>query len=386
MEHQIDTIKKVFRDRFAGDPRIFRAPGRINLIGEHTDYNDGFVLPAAIQLQTVTAGGIREDRRFGIYAADKQEYAEYDLDSPMVADSFSWVSYVEGTVRALDTGHRLSNGANIAFSSTVPIGAGMSSSAALEIAIGYAVLSLNQIDVDRLELAKAGQDAEHQYAGARTGIMDQYVSAHGNAGYALLLDCRDLSTNHIPLLLPGVTMIVCDSGVHHELASSEYNRRREECEEAVNLFQTLDRDITHLRDVTVHLLEELKLELPSHLFRRARHVVTENLRTIEASTALTRQDAPRLGRLMFESHESLRTDYEVSCRELDLLVDTARDIDGVLGARMMGGGFGGSTINLVSNRAKETFFEGVSQAYFRALGREPVFYEVRSADGVSEVT
>jgi galactokinase len=385
VEDQISSIKSLFRSRFAGDPRIFRAPGRINLIGEHTDYNDGFVLPAAIDLQSVAACTIRDDRRFAVYAADKDEPAEFDLDSPVASEPGSWLSYVEGTVRTLEANNRIPSGANIAFSSTIPIGAGMSSSAALEIVIGYAILCLNQSVMDGLELAKAGQRAEHDYVGTRSGIMDQFASAFGRVGYAMLLDCRSLDVDYIPLDLPGVSVIVCDSGVHHELASSEYNRRREECEEAVDAFRKRDRHITHLRDVTLQHLEEFGRHLPPLVYKRARHVVTENGRTIKAAKALADQDVDLFGLLMLESHQSLRTDFDVSCRELDLLVDSAKEVDGVYGARMMGGGFGGSTINVVADRAKDRFYEAVSQNYFRATGADPAFYDVLSADSASEV-
>ncbi len=387
MEHLVASVKKVFRSRFEGEPRIFRAPGRINLIGEHTDYNDGFVLPAAIDLQTVVACAARDDRKFAVYALDKDEYSEFDLEWLPQRELYTWHAYVKGTIKILSRTNPIRCGANIVVASTVPIGAGMSSSAALEVAIGYSVLSLNQIPISRLDLAMAGQAAEHEFVGTKSGIMDQFTSASGRKGYAMLLDCRNLTVEYIGLDFTGASLIVCDSGVHHELAASEYNLRREECEEAVDVLRLANPGLTHLRDVSLEEIDRALDKLSSVQIKRARHVVTENLRTLEGARALADQrDLQLFGRLMFQSHESLRYDFEVSCAELDQLVDSARNVDGVFGSRMMGGGFGGSTINLVSHEAKEHFFEAVSDDYRRVFGHEPAFYQVRSADGASEIT
>ena len=386
MEQQIEAVRDLFHRRFVGEPRVFRAPGRVNLIGEHTDYNGGFVLPVAIHLQTVVACASRSDRRFAVYAADKGEAFEFDLDDVAAeGSSGSWQRYVEGTIRTIDAKQRLHHGADVIFSSTVPIGAGMSSSAALEVGIGFSVSAINDIRINLLDLAQAGQSAEHNFVGTRSGIMDQYASAFGRQGHAILLDCRDLSTSFIQLDLPESSFVVCDSGVQHELASSEYNRRREECEQAVEVLNRSDPQIHQLRDVTFDDLNRCGGQLSDVQLKRARHVVCENHRTVEAARYLSARNLQRFGEMMFESHASLREDFEVSCAELDLLVDTASRVEGVLGSRMMGGGFGGSTISLVSDRAKDRFYEELSRDYLRQFGRVPAFYDVRSADGVSEV-
>lgn len=385
MERQVDTIRELFRRRFDIAPRIFRAPGRINLIGEHTDYNDGFVLPAAIDLQTVVACSPRNDRRLYVWAVDVMENAAFSLDDPAPPPSASWRSYVEGTLRTIDSLARLEKGANIILSSNVPIGAGMSSSAALEVSIGFAIASVNGLKLGELELAKAGQSAEHNFVGTRSGLMDQYASVFGKQGRALLLDCRSLTSTEIVLDHSEFDIAVCDSGVSHELASSEYNRRRDECEASVDVLRTKYPNIVNLRDVTLTDLDAASGMLSDIQRRRAAHVISENARTISGAEALQQGDLRRFGELMFGSHESLRSDFEVSCRELDVLVESARKVEGVFGSRMMGGGFGGSTISILEKGAISDFRDSVASHYQKLFGREPNIYEVRSANGVSEI-
>jgi galactokinase len=364
---------------------VFRAPGRVNLIGEHTDYNQGFVMPFAIDRETLTAGAARTDRVINVHALDIEEQASIDLNSRPVKRRGTWLDYVEGTARNLVSQFGLAKGADLVFSSTVPIGGGLSSSAALEISIGFALLSLAGIEIDRRELALAAQSAEHDFVGIRSGIMDQFTSCFGHAGHAMLLDCRSLEITQIPLAIEGTMLVVCDTGVKHELASSEYNCRREECEEGVRLLSPKMPGIRSLRDVTQANLEAHASDLPETILRRCRHVVTENERTLAAARALQNQDAKTVGKLMYGSHRSLRDDYEVSCPELDNLVDAANNVEGVFGARMTGGGFGGCTVNLIAKESFERFRKDVSRTYANSFQIVPEIYAFVAADGASEV-
>jgi galactokinase len=381
-----DTLRSEFERRFGAPPRLFRAPGRVNLIGEHTDYNEGFVLPMALEMAAHVAAAPREDRLVVAHAVLYGETATFDLDVPGEKRRGSWLDYVEGVARTLEARGTRLGGANLVVSSDVPVGAGLSSSAALEVATGLALASVSNAAPGEIELALAGQAAEHEYVGTRVGIMDQLTSALGRAGHALLIDCRSLEATPIPLRFDSHDIVVCDSHVSHNLASSEYNLRREQCERGVELFGEWLPGIRSLRDVGVDDFARLEGQLPEPVRRRCRHVVTENARTLAAADALARGDAAAAGALMLRSHESLRVDYEVSCRELDILVDAALGVAGVAGARMTGGGFGGCTVNLVARDAVERFLTTVTSTYERQVGREPTCYVVRAGDGAREVT
>lgn len=383
---EIGKLKSEFMTRFNDEPRIFRAPGRVNLIGEHTDYNDGFVMPFAIDRDTLAAARARDDSTINAVALDLGKTATIDLDTPAIKRRGTWLDYVEGTARALQKRFGLSGGADIILSSTVPIGAGLSSSAALEMAIGLALLSVSGIDIDREKLALAGQFAEHEFVGTRSGIMDQFASVFCQEGNAMLLDCRSLEKKQIPIEIADTMIVVCDSKVKHSLASSEYNKRREECEEGVRLLKEEIPGIRALRDVSSLDLERLDNILPEPIRRRCRHVVTENERTLTAADAFEKNEVETAGRLMFESHRSLRDDYEVSCPELDSLVEIASGVAGVYGARMTGGGFGGCTVNLLDRGAFENFKESTVREYSSRFSIEPDIYVFHPADGASEVT
>lgn len=385
MENLNENVTKAFREAYGSEPRLFRAPGRVNLIGEHTDYNEGFVMPFAIDRETIVAARVREDRLLRATALDLDETVEIDLSAAAVERRGTWVDYVEGTARCVQDTFGEINGADLVFGSTVPIGAGLSSSAALETSIGFALLSLSAIAVDRQKLAFAAQAAEHDFVGIRSGIMDQFASAFGQAGHAMLLDCRSLAIEQIPLSIEGVMIAVCDTGVKHTLASSEYNARREECEEGVRLLSEKLPSIKSLRDVSWTDLEEFGGDLPDVVFRRCRHVVTENERALAAAEAMKRSDPESAGRLMKGSHRSLRDDYEVSCAELDTLVEVASRTAGVFGSRMTGGGFGGCTVNLLKAAAYEDFSSSVAEEYFERFGKKPAIYAFDSADGAGEI-
>lgn len=381
----LERVRREFIDRFGSEPRLFRAPGRVNLIGEHTDYNDGFVMPFAIDRAAVVACSAREDRMLEAVAFDMNETATVDLEAAPQKQRKNWIDYVEGTARMAEEAFGKLSGANLLITSDVPIGSGLSSSAALETSVGFALLSLSGIDLEREKLAFAAQKAEHEYAGTKSGIMDQFASSFCRKGNAMLLDCRSLERKHIQFETPEFTTVVCDTGVKHSLASSEYNKRREECEEGVRILGETLRNVKALRDVTLDDLEKNRNSLPEVIYRRCRHVITENERTLRAAEYFRRHDVAAAGRLMFESHNSLRDDYEVSCAELDKLVELASSAGGVLGARMTGGGFGGCTVNLVSWDRQGAFREAVASGYSKEFGNEPEIYALSAADGASEV-
>ena len=386
MEVNVEQLVNEFEDRFHSMPRLFRAPGRVNLIGEHTDYNEGFVMPFAIDRHTVVAASIRDDTRLNIVARDLDESANFDLGDEPVKRRGDWMDYVEGTVRCVAESFGDIRGADMIITSSVPIGGGLSSSAAIEVSVGLAMLSLNDKDVDRKRLAFAAQKAEHEFVGTRSGIMDQFTSAFAREGTAMLLDCRSLEIDYIPLILDEVAIVVIDTKVKHSLASSEYNTRREECEMGVEILKRYLPYIKSLRDVTPADLYVQGDALSDVILRRCRHVITENDRTVAAARALRERDLAAVGKLMFESHRSLRVDYEVSSPELDTLVEAAATVDGVFGSRMTGGGFGGGTVTLVKKGSVEDLRLNCVEAYYAQFGREPDVYTFKVASGASELT
>jgi galactokinase len=380
-------LRTTYHAMFDRAPRAFFAPGRVNLIGEHTDYNDGFVLPVALELGTTVLGAPRDDGRVRVHSRNLGAKGEFFLDAPGPGKTGRWVDYVEGVAQALlARGHAL-HGADLVLASDVPRGAGLSSSAALEIAVGFALLSLSGEDgpIDRVALAKAGQSAEHQYVGTRCGIMDQLVSACASAGAALLVDCRSLATEDVLLPVEGVAILVTDTRKKHSLASSEYNTRRAECERAVELLGEELPGIAALRDVGPEDLERHAARLPDPVLRRARHVVSENARTLAAARALRAGDVAAAGALFVESHRSLQHDYEVSVDELDHLVDVAISLPGVYGARMTGGGFGGSTVSLVDPGKLDAVTEALRASYVARFGKEPGFLVTRGGRSAYEI-
>ena len=383
MNNAFDLPKK-FRARFSGEAVVYRAPGRVNLIGEHTDYNDGLVLPAAIGFSCWIAIAPRTDRKIALYSENFDEAIEADLDNAKIHSTGKWPDYPLGVAWSLEkAGYRL-KGANIYIRGEVPLGAGLSSSAALEVSTGYALLDLANHPIELTKLALLCQQAENEFVGARVGIMDQFVSCHGQAGSALLLDCRSLDFRLLPLPR-GVQLVICNTMVQHKLGTSEYNVRRTECEEGVRLLSKALPGIRALRDVSLPDLERHRGLLNETVYKRCRHVITENFRTREAASALQSEKTETLRNLMAESHSSLRDDYEVSCRELDLMVDLAMQQEGVLGARMTGGGFGGCTINLVNAADAEKFRERVSQGYEVATGYHPNIYVCEASQGAEKV-
>jgi len=374
-----------FERRFGQSPRTFRAPGRVNLIGEHTDYNEGFVMPAAVQFSTYVAIAPRADGKLLIHSEQFPGDLEFDADRLPQQRTGAWCDYVLGVAAVLQKRGVDIAGANILVHGDVPIGAGLSSSAAIEVASALALMSLSSTQLPLPEIAKLCRRAENEFVGARVGIMDQFVSCMGKAGHAFFLDCRSLDYKLVPIP-SGIELVVCNTKVKHDLATGEYNRRREECEEGVRRFAKWNPTIHALRDVSVEMLHQHVRDLPEIIAKRCTHIVLENQRTLEAADALAAGDLARLGTLMRESHDSLRDLYEVSCRELDIMVDSAEGLPGFIGGRMTGGGFGGCTINLVREEDAENFAAQIADRYRKATGIEPQTYLCTAEDGAREIS
>jgi len=377
-------LRKGFRELYGEPARVYRAPGRVNLIGEHTDYNDGFVMPVAIDLCVWVAIAPRVDRKLLVRSINFPDTAEVDLEAKVPHARNHWSDYVQGVAVILTRAGCRLQGANLLIRGDVPIGAGLSSSAAIEVATALALLDNSELVTDRVELAELCRSAENEFVGARVGIMDQFVSCCAQAGQALFLDCRSLEYWFVPLP-PNVSLVTCNTMVKHRHASGEYNTRRAQCEEGVRLLSCSLPNIRALRDVTAEELERHGHDLPETIRKRCRHVILENARVSAASTALQDGDLVTFGRLMKESHRSLRGDYEVSCLELDVMVELAEKQEGVYGARMTGGGFGGCTVNLVKSDAAAQFEKSVSVAYEKATGLSPQILVTSASAGVGEV-
>jgi galactokinase len=385
VKESVAQLRLTFERVFGKKPLLYRAPGRVNLIGEHTDYNEGYVMPAAIDLYCYAAVAPRADRQLVLRSREFAESDTVNLDSPPASKRNLWSDYVVGTALALEQGGHHLRGADIFFEGEVPLGSGLSSSAAIEVVTGYALLDIAGIPVDPVKLAVACRRGENEFVGARVGIMDPFISANGEAGHSLMLDCRSLAFELLPIP-EDVRLVVCNTGVKHEIAGGEYNKRRAQCEEGVRLLKKELGSIHSLRDVSAAELDLHRSALPDVIYQRCHHVVTENERVQAASTALKNGDLPAFGRLMSESHNSLRFDYEVSSTELDLMVEIAVKQPGVIGARMTGGGFGGCTINLVRADAAVAFRNAVAPEYTRRTGINPEIYILSAANGVHPVS
>jgi galactokinase len=371
-----------FRAHFGHAPQVVvRAPGRVNLLGGHTDYNEGYVLPAAIDRVAWVAAAPLAEPMAHLVALDLEEEARFPLE-PVPPAEGTWADYARGVAWALAESGRRPVGMEALLTSDVPVGAGLSSSAAVEVAFAWAWRALSGFELGRAEAARIGRRAESDYVGVRCGIMDQMASAAGRAGHVLLLDCRTLEMMPIPLP-PGAMIVVADSGVRRELAASAYNERREQCEAAARILSAYLPDVRALRDLTPGELARLAFHLPAELRKRARHVVHANVRVLESAEALRQGDVERLGAAMRRCHESLRDDYEVSSPELDLLAETAWGVEGCYGARLTGAGFGGCVVALVEENAVEELSAQLVRAYRGRFDRTPAIIPCRIADGVS---
>ncbi len=384
---RLADLQVAFRTRFGRPPEgAAEAPGRVNLIGEHLDYNDGLVLPAAIDRTVLVAFAIRQDAEVRIYSLDFDQESRFRLDAPAGRDGqHSWSNYLRGVVQVLQEEDFSGPGLDLAVAGDVPVGSGLSSSAALEVAALGALRAAWDLDLDDRRLALLGQRAENQFVGVQCGIMDQFAAALGAADHALLIDCRSLDHQLVPLRLDelGYALVVADSGLPRRLERSEYNRRREECAEALELLSgTMPQRPAALRDVSVADLEQHGDRLPGPLRRRVRHVASEMERVAASVTALRKGDLDAFGLLMNASHASLRDDYQVSCPELDRLTELAQSLPGVVGARLTGAGFGGCTVNLVRAEAVDVFRGEVVAPYSRETGLPGKMYVCRAAEGL----
>ena len=374
---QNEKIKREFQRIFAAEGRIHvvRAPGRVNLIGEHTDYNDGFVFPMAIEPEVRMVCRGRDDSRVRIAStAFPGQVVEFSLDTKITPGEPTWANYSRGVAAEMLAGGIPLTGMDALVSNTLPVGGGLSSSAALEVATAWCFLVLGGLEMNIARLALLCQKAEHEYAGAPVGIMDQTIVIGAKAGHAMLLDCRDLSRQFIPLDEKDLRVVIVNSMVKHELSSGAYGERRRQCEEGVAFFRKKNPEVKALRDVSLKQVEEAKSQLGDVVFRRCRHVVGENARTTEAAKMLGRKDYEVAGQLMVESHASLRDDYEVSIPELDFLAAESMKIKGVYGARMTGGGFGGCIVALAQPRAVDALRDHLSQTYRAKFGKDPTSF------------
>ncbi len=381
-----NLVRKEFIRLHGANEKILmvRSPGRINLIGEHTDYNDGFVLPSAIDRAVYFAVAPAAGSESSITSLDFGESHRFDSRNPVKSDK-PWANYLIGIVEVLTkAGHRV-NGFNCVYAGDIPIGSGLSSSAAVEAGLAFALNKTLDLGIERVELARLAQKSENEFVGVRCGIMDQFANLLSRQESVLLLDCRSLEYEYIPFAREDLRFVLCDTGVKHSLAASEYNVRRSECEAGVAAIRNHGANVKSLREVTREELELCRDEMDSVVYKRCSYVLEENARVKGARNCLLQDDYSGLGTLMYASHEGLKSKYEVTCPELDLLVDATAQIDGVLGARMMGGGFGGCTLNLVQTGAVKEFKRAIGETYLRKIGRVPPMYECRLMPGTNRM-
>jgi galactokinase len=375
----IQPIIKKFQELYNSQPLISRAPGRVNLIGEHTDYNDGFVLPAAVDKEIVFAIQKNKLGKIRAYSLDMKEQGECSIDN--LKAQKGWINYIIGVFAEIGRKGVAINGTDIVFAGDVPLGAGMSSSAAMECSLAIGLNNLYGGKLSQLELALVSQAAEHNFAGVKCGLMDQYASMFGKPDHVIKLDCRSQKHEYFHFDFSDFALVLCDTNVKHTLASSEYNTRRIQCEKGVEVIKKKHPHVKNLRDVTPDMMLEVKKELEPVIYNRCLYVVEEDIRVEKACAALQKDDFVNFGKLMYQSHEGLQHMYEVSCPELDFLVECTRNNSDVLGARMMGGGFGGCTINLIKSKAVNGFISDIAQKYKAKTGKEMKAYVVKIGPG-----
>ena len=378
-------IRAKFIELFEQEPILVRAPGRINLIGEHTDYNDGFVMPAAIDKEVMFAIALSEDEQSSIYSLKYGEHLQVNLQDPKKVKEPRWANYLLGVLyQFVQQGHAIKP-FHCVFGGNVPMGAGLSSSAAMECGFAFAINELNHLHVDKTKLIKMAQWSEHNFVGVKCGIMDQFASVMGKEDHVIILDCRDLSYHYSPIDLKDYTILLCDTKVKHSLVDSEYNTRRQECESGVNILSKHHSNVKSLRDVTLEMLEKYRKELPGKVYDRCLYIVQEIRRVQDAGKDLNRGDLVAFGKKMYETHEGLSKLYEVSCKELDFLVEEARKFNSILGSRMMGGGFGGCTINIIEEDEAGKFTDYIKKIYNRTFSIDMQTYRVKIKDGTGVV-
>lgn len=379
-----EEIIVLFQEKFGKDiPEVYTSPGRINLIGEHTDYNGSFVFPGAVDKGITAAIHLNGTNKVRAYALDLGEYVEFGLNEEDLPKK-GWAKYIFGVCREIIKRGGKVPGFDTVFSGNVPLGAGMSSSAALESTYAFALNDMLDLGIDKFELAKIGQATEHNYVGVKCGIMDQFVSLFGKKGHLVRLDCKTMEHEYYPFDPKGYKLVLLDTQVKHELASSAYNKRRESCERAAAAIRKNHPEVEFLRDANMEMLNEVKNDISEEDYKRAKYVIEETQRVLEVSEALKRGDYESVGKKMYETHEGMSKLYEVSCEELDFLNEIAKK-NGVTGSRVMGGGFGGCTINLVKDELHDKFIEDATSLFKTKFGYEPKIYDVVISDGARKL-
>lgn len=381
----VNAVEEKFKKLYDEQPLIIRSPGRVNLIGEHTDYNMGYVLPGAIDRAVYFAIAPRDDRFSQLYAVDMHERYDFSIDEIQRSDKH-WANYLIGVVDQFKKAGYDFNGFNCVFGGDIPIGAGLSSSAAVEAGLAFALDTIFDLKIDKLTLVTLAQKAENEFVGVQCGIMDQFINIFGADNKVLRLDCRSLAFEYFPFQFQDIAILLFNTNVSHTLASSEYNKRRLECNEGVKLIQRNFPEVQSLRDVTPEMLDESAPALGPILFRRCKYVVEENLRLLQACERLSENDPAEVGKAMYKSHEGLSRDYEVSCAELDYLVALVKGVPGTYGARMMGGGFGGCTINLVARDEVAEISALVERSYRKKFNHDADVYVMSLSEGTNIVT
>jgi galactokinase len=381
-----EMLLQRFNEIYPGSaaPLLVRSPGRINIIGEHTDYNEGYVLPAAIDKAIYVAVSKRDDDRIELYAADYNESHSLNTSNVETSDKH-WPNYILGVVDQLQKKGYVIGGFNLYIDGDVPLGAGLSSSAAVECATAFALNKLFQLDLSKLQMVQIAQKAEHTFAGVMCGIMDQFASMFGEKDNVIQLDCRSLEYKYVPLKLEGYKIVLFNTNVKHSLSSSEYNTRRQQCEQGVAWINEHQRGALSLRDVTIQMLNEHVLPKDALIYKRCKYVVEEIQRLLQGCDDLEKGNIPALGKKMFRTHEGLSKEYEVSCEELDFLVDAVKNDPSVIGARMMGGGFGGCTINIIKENEIDTLLNRLQPLYDKAFDKKMEHYIVSIEDGTSVI-
>jgi galactokinase len=380
----IEPLLRQHAQRFGAAERVFQAPGRVNLIGEHTDYTGGLVMPAAIDFNTVAVVGPAKVGTSVIRSVDFQKEFQFDASVLPEKPKHDWTDYPAGVLWSLRQSGVVTPQFSMTLQGDVPLGAGLSSSASIEVAVAFAALALAGKSMPLTDVALACKKAENGFVGAQSGIMDQYIACCGVEGHALVIDTRDLSSRAVPLPAD-VRLVICNSMVKHSHAGGEYNERRAEVDEGSRALQAADPAIHELRDATLADLEKARAAMSENAFRRCRHIITENARVEEAAAALASGNMKRMGQLMAEAHASYRDDFAASCPEVDLLVELAGALPGIIGARLTGGGFGGCTVNLVEAAHAETFRERIHAAYLERAGINADIYLCQAAGGASEL-
>lgn len=380
----IEHLTTAFKNLYQTDPVIIRSPGRINIIGEHTDYNSGFVMPAAIDKSIYIAIAKRDDEEIHLYSKSYKQAYQTTVSKVKVSD-ITWANFILGVVDQINKRGYKIGGFNLYIDGDIPLGAGLSSSAAVECATAYALSTLFSLSVSGLDIAFIAQKAEHTFAGVNCGIMDQFASVFGKKDHAIVLDCRSMEYRYVPLDMKGHKLLLLNSNVKHSLAESAYNERRAKCEQGVALIKKLHPEVESLRDVTIEQLEKYVKAEDEEAYIKCRFIIEENSRLVKAAQYLEQGNLQDLGQLMYKTHEGLSRDYEVSCKELDFLVSSVKGSEYVLGARMMGGGFGGCTFNIIKNETPESFIEEISGKYLREFGHNLTAYIVDTSNGTEQM-